>query len=201
MPYPIEPRQFSRKAAARPLQAARALRLVCRSAPSSELPGWRPQPLIWAHKDSPFFEWGDEAGELLWTFPIYSLDGILIDWCAWRREQPCRWWLKTGASIVSSPWLIERAVHWAQPVHFVSTPEQWIVDPRNRAVILQPALFDFAYELQRYPITASEDFEAWLRAQASRQLMSRITIGRPHAGDPAVAGRGRPPEKKEGERQ
>ena len=148
------------QARGRPLQV-RQPRLICRSAPHPDLVGWCPQSLVWARDDSSLFDFADVTGELMWVFPVFAEADRLIDYVSWRRENPTRWWLKTGAAIVTSPWLFKDALDWGDPVHLVATPEQWAADALHRACILQPEVLDLAYFLQRFPnIVCSEDLEA-----------------------------------------
>jgi hypothetical protein len=141
---------------------------------------WTPHCRVEAHDSSAFFEWAHEGGQEMWSFPI--LDGAeVIDFVAWRREHPQRWWVKTGAALVTSPWLWESALNLGPPVYLVENPEEWVRDPRRRSCILQPDLLDLLYVVQRYPIVARERFQSWLRAQAIHQLTKRIGMGEPHA--------------------
>jgi hypothetical protein len=164
-----------------PLQAARSPRLVRRSAPHPALWGWQPLSRVVIRHDLlfDFAEDNDPAAEEMWTFPVAD-EGGLIDWVAWRRERPNRWWLMTGAAVVTAPWHWERAIQWGEPLRLAANPETWVADACRSACILQPDAIDLAYELGRVPlIECSEDLEAYFDAELRRQAARRIIFGRP----------------------
>jgi hypothetical protein len=145
----------------------------------ARLAAWEPHARVWADEKGIYFQYADVAGERMLTFPVIDESAAIFDYVAWLLRQPNRWWLMRGAAVTSNPRLLRRAREWDERVHFVATPEEWIVDPRRRVCILQPKLFDFLYELPCYPIAASEEMEAWLRAEATQALQTRIDIKRP----------------------
>jgi len=157
--------------------------------PPSDLAAWIPESLVWAREDSPFFDFADEVGQPMWTFPV--CDEIeVIDWVAWRRERPERWWLRTGAALVTSPSLFRHAIEWNAPLHLVATPQEWVGDPCHRACILQPDKVDLAYELQRLPlIECSEELEAYLSAEVLRQVIEKLNFGGQHVRDSPMGNR------------
>jgi hypothetical protein len=137
------------------------------------------ESLVWAREDSPFFDFADEDGQLMWTFPVCD-EIAVIDCVAWRRERPELWWLRTAEALKTSPWLFRRAIDWNLPLHLVATPEEWVGDPCHRACILQPDKFDLAYELQRLPfIECSEKLEAYFRAEIQRRAIEKFNFRRP----------------------
>ena len=137
------------------------------------------ESLVWAREDSPFFDFADEGGQLMWTFPVYD-EIAVIDCVAWRRERPERWWLRTGAAKITSPRLFRRAIEWNAPLHLVATPEEWVGDPCHCACILQPDKVDLSYELQRLPlIECSEELEAYFIAEIRRRAIEKLNFGRP----------------------
>jgi hypothetical protein len=178
------------------LRSAPTPRLAGSIAPHPELEGWTPESIVWVREDSDYFDWGDEAGELCWTFPVFDERGELIDFIAWKSDRPARWWLHTGAALVTAPWLWRDAREWlvagltVEPpaLRLVSSPEEWVADARQTSCILQPRAFDLAYELQRIPlIQCSEDLQAFLSAEIRRQVMKNIKFERPgHAPDPRL---------------
>lgn len=57
--------------------------------------------------------------------PVFE-SGHLVDLCAWRTEQPSRWWLRTGAGwalgaddLLSSAWCDARRVLFASPLDWL----------------------------------------------------------------------------------
>ena len=147
--------------------------------PPSDFAAWIPESVVWAHEDSPFFDFADEVGQSMWTFPVCD-EFEVIDWVAWRRERPERWWLRTGEAIITAPWVWRRAIDWYRPLHLVATPQEWVGDARRRTCILQPDKFDLALELQRVPlIECSENLKAYLSTEVQRQVIEKLNFGRP----------------------
>jgi hypothetical protein len=146
-----------------------------------------PESLVCAHEDSCFFDFADDAGEPMCAVPV--CDGFeVIDWVAWRRKRPQRWWVRSGEAIITAPWVWRQAVDWYLPLHLVATPQEWVSDARGRTCILQLDKFDL-YQLQRVPlIECSEQLEAYLSAEILRRTMERLNFGRPASCQRSRAG-------------
>jgi hypothetical protein len=158
-----------------------ATRLAERKARArAELAAWKPRSLVWAHAESLYFEFADVAGEWMLTFPIFDELDALFDWAAWDPRRPECHWLKTGAALVTSPWLWQQAIDWHRPLRLVETVDEWTGDPLRCSVILQPEIFDHAYQLLRVPvIECSAALEAYLRARVWGQVMGRLNFREP----------------------